>query len=324
MVLQAFAAVLLVAAALWWLVTQPLLFTGTALETPPIDPERLREHVRMLSVIFFPRDEQHPENLEWAGRYIADQFEKAGARVTRQPYEAGGATYSNVIATLGPATRERVVVGAHYDVEGRRPGADDNASGVAGLLELAGMLHAAPPGRRVDLVAYALEEPPYFNTPAMGSSVHAGSLRREGIPLRGMISLEMIGYFQDAPRSQTFPLPGLGWLYPTTGNFVTVVGHLGQLSLVRRVKRAMKTAGRLPVYSINAPRMIPGIDLSDQLSYWAAGYPAVMISDTAFYRNPNYHTMHDTMDTLDYPRMAEVVRGVFAAVRALTDDATAR
>jgi Zn-dependent M28 family amino/carboxypeptidase len=276
----------------------------------------------MLSVTFFPRDEQDPENLAWAARYIGDQFEKAGARVSRQSFDARGATFGNVIATVGPATRERLVVGAHYDVEGRRPGADDNASGVAGLLELAGMLRTAPPRMRVDLVAYALEEPPYFNTSAMGSAVHAESLRRDGIPLRAMIALEMIGYFQDAPRTQTFPFPALAWLYPSTGNFVAVVGNLGQIGLVRRVKGTMRAAGPLPVYSINAPRLVPGIDFSDHLNYWAAGYPAVMISDTAFYRNPNYHTARDTPDTLDYRRMAEVVRGVYAVVRVLTDGET--
>jgi Zn-dependent M28 family amino/carboxypeptidase len=223
----------------------------------------------------------------------------------------------NIVATFGPETPERIVVGAHYDTFMDYPGADDNASGVAGLLELARMLGQAPPSLRVELVAFTLEEPPFFRTDAQGSAVHAESLRAKDVRVRAMLNLEMIGCFSDAPGSQAFPLPLLKLWYPDTGNFIVVVGQLGRGALVRDVKRAMRGASDLPVHSINAPAFIPGVDFSDHLSYWERGYPAVMITDTAFYRNPRYHTAQDTPATLDYARMAKVTDGVHAAVRTL-------
>lgn len=300
---------------LWWYVTQPLmrshrLYHGDA----AVSPARLEAHVRTLSSEFLPRDFAHPENLDGAAAYIRSAFEQTGAAVSDQPYEAGGATYRNVIASFGPDTPERIVIGAHYDAAGPFPGADDNVSGVAGLLELAHLLGQAPPPVRVELVAYSLEEPPYFRSPYMGSAVHARALVEQGVRVRAMLSLEMIGYFTDAPRSQRFPLGILRAFYPSEGNFITVVGKLGQGRVVRRVKRAMRRASTLPVHSLNAPRWIPGVDFSDHVNYWDAGWDAVMITDTAFYRNPYYHTAQDTADTLDYQRMAQVVQGVHAAV----------
>ncbi len=151
----------------------------------------------------------------------------------------------------------------------------------------------------------------------MGSSVHAESLRKQGIRVKAMFSLEMIGCFSDEPDSQRFPATILKALYPSTGNFISVVGRLSDWSLVRTTKAAMRNASPLPVYSINAPTFIPGVDFSDQVNYWHAGYTAVMITDTAFYRNRNYHTAEDTEEKLDYKRMAMVVEGVYAAVAEL-------
>lgn len=148
----------------------------------------------------------------------------------------------------------------------------------------------------------------------MGSAVHARSLAESGTSVRAMICLEMIGYFSDAPNSQRYPIGALGVFYPSTGNFISVVGRVGGGGLVRTVKRAMTASSPLPVYSINAPSFVPGIDFSDHLNYWKEGFPAVMVSDTSFYRNGNYHTVDDTADTLDYQRMAQVVVGVHAAV----------
>ncbi|MBW3629523.1 MAG: M28 family peptidase [Gemmatimonadetes bacterium] len=282
-----------------------------------VSPARLEAHVRALAENFRPRDYSNPENLDRAAAYIAQHFRQGTTRVNDQPFQADGVTYRNVIASFGPETGERIVVGAHYDAAGPFPGADDNASGVGGLLELARLLSATTPAMRVDLVAYPLEEPPHFRTPHMGSSVHARPLRSGGVRVRAMISLEMIGYFTDAPQSQGFPLPLLRLFYPTTGSFITVVGRLGDASVVRRVKRAMRRTSALPVHSINAPRAVPGIDFSDHASYWAQGYPALMITDTAFYRNPHYHSARDTPDTLDYERMAMVMEGVHGAVLQL-------
>lgn len=285
---------------------------------PAVDPARLEAHVRTLAETFVPRDMPHPENLDRAAGYIREELQAAGGRVEDQPFEVQGTTYRNVIASFGPETRERIVVGAHYDAAGPYPGADDNASGVAGLIELARLLGRNPPRARVDLVAFSLEEPPNFGGSAMGSAVHAASLRRQEVRLRAMIGLEMIGCFSDAPGSQRFPLPALKALYPSTGNFITVAGKLGQGPLARRIKKAMRSgAAPLDVESITAPASLPGIDLSDHRNYWEAGYPAVMITDTAFYRNDNYHSASDTPDTLDYRRMAMVVQGLDAAVREL-------
>ena len=317
--LVAAAGVLLLAPlAVWFLVTQPVLRPAAAKPGVGADPARLEAHVRALSETHVPRDWAHPEGLDRAADYVRGEFRAAGGAVSDQPYAVGGRTYRNVIASFGPDTAERVVVGAHYDAAGPLPGADDNASGVAGLLELARLLGKSPPPLRVELVAFTLEEPPFFRTADMGSAIHARSLRERGLKVRAMLSLEMIGYFSDAGGSQHLPSPLLRAFYPSRGDFIAVVGKFDQRGLVRRVKRAMLGASPLPVYSVNAPRSIPGVDFSDQLNYWGAGYDAAMITDTAFYRNPNYHTARDTAGTLDYARMAMVVDGVRAAILDLS------
>ena len=306
-------AILLLVAAWFWL-TQPLIVSAKPNSARTVDPARLEAHVRKLSVELSPRDVGHLENLDRTAAYIVDQLKQTGAAVSEQPYRVEGNSYRNVIARFGPETSERIVVGAHYDSAGPLPGADDNASGVAGLLELARLLGSQPPQLRVELVAFCTEEPPYFRTTGMGSSVHAISLRTANVKVKAMLSLEMIGYFSDTHGSQHFPVGLLGALYPSTGNFISVVGRVSDGLLVRQVKRAMSNAAPLPVRSINAPSFIPGVDFSDQLNYWEAGYGAVMITDTAFYRNRNYHTEQDTAEKLDYKRMAMVVEGVYAAV----------
>jgi Zn-dependent M28 family amino/carboxypeptidase len=306
-------ALLLVAAGSLWM-TQPVFRIPERLDAPAAEPTRLEETVRELVERFHPRDFGHPENLSLAARYIGDRLRRTGAAVSEQTFEAAGASYSNVVAAFGPDTREVVVVGAHYDVAGEMPGADDNASGVAGLLELANLIARASLSRRVELVAFALEEMPFFSTDGMGSTVHARSLRSAGRRVRAMLCLEMIGCFSDEPGGQRFPFSVLRLLYPGRGNFIAVVGNLGGVGLVRRVKGAMRSASDLPVCSINAPALVPGVDLSDHMSFWRQGDPAVMITDTAFYRNPRYHTEGDVPETLDYRRMARVVDGLRRAV----------
>lgn len=296
-----------------WPVTRAGPLVGT------VDPAALEAHVRMLSDTLPPREWSRPENLERAAEYVAAQLTRAGGRVAEQPYTAFGTLqYRNVIASFGREGGERIVVGAHYDAHAGLPGADDNASGVAGLIELGRLLARTTSARRgVDLVAFTLEEAPAYRSDAMGSWVHARSLRNGGVRVRAMISLEMIGYFTDARGSQQLPHPALGLVYPRTGDFIAVIGRLGEARLVRRVKRAMQRATELPVYSMNAPTVVPGVDFSDHRSYWAHDYPAVMVTDTAFYRNPHYHTSTDTSATLDYRRMAKVVEAVHGAVVAL-------
>ncbi|HYW71528.1 MAG TPA: M28 family peptidase, partial [Pyrinomonadaceae bacterium] len=268
----------------WFWVTEPLFSQPQATPTIAVDPARLETNVRELSQTLAPRDQKHPANLDRAAGYIRGRLGETGGRLSDQPFTLSGNTYRNVICSFGPESKERIIVGAHYDSYHEYAAADDNASGVAGLIELAWLLSRANLPLQVDLVAYTLEEPPYFGTPHMGSVVHADSLRKEGIKVRAMLSLEMIGYFSDAPDSQNFPLSLLRAFYPSQGNFIAVIGSLGEGGLTRRVKRAMISSSSLPVYSINAPRFVPGVDFSDHLSYWKAGYDAFMITDTAFYR----------------------------------------
>ncbi|MFY0563863.1 M28 family peptidase [Archangium lansingense] len=282
-----------------------------------VDPERLKAHVRTLSETFHPRDHQHPDNLERTAGYLADALARAGGRVSSEPYSTGGASYRNVIATFGPDSEERLVIGAHYDAAQGAPGADDNASGVAGLLELAALLGKHPPPMRVDLVGYTLEEPPHFRRSTMGSKVHARGLREQGVKVRAMLSLESIGYFSEAPDSQRYPVASLRLRYPTQGHFIAVVGRTDERALVDTVHQTLGATGGLRSESLAAPRALKGVDFSDHASFWDEGYPAVMVTDTALFRNPHYHTPQDTWDTLDYERMAKVVQGVQCAVGAL-------
>lgn len=308
---------LLLLIGVWFWITQPLLSRASPNSERTVDPARLEAHVRKLSIELGPRDADHLENLDRVAAYIKDEFSQTTAHVSEQAYSVPGKTYRNVVARFGPESAERIIIGAHYDTAGPLPGADDNASGVAGLIELARLLGRQQPPIRVELVAFSLEEPPYFRTTGMGSSVHAESLRNQNVQVRAMISLEMIGCYSDAPNSQLFPVGVLSAFYPSRGNFIAVVGRLSDALLVRKTKSAMRNAAPLPVYSINAPRFVPGVDFSDQLNYWDAGYSALMITDTAFYRNRNYHTAQDTAEKLDYKRMAMGVEGVYAAVNEL-------
>jgi len=305
-----------VVAGLW--ITQPLFSRPQPGQTVSVDPARLEAEVRELSEQIPPRDQTHLNNLDQAAAYIHARLVETGGRVSDQPFTISGNTYRNVICSVGPESNERIIVGAHYDSYHGYPAADDNASGVAGLIELARLLSRTSLPLQIDLVAFTLEEPPYFGTAHMGSVMHAQSLREHGISVKAMVSLEMIGYFSDAPDSQSFPISLLRAIYPSQGNFIAVVGSVGEGALVRRVKRAMSGSSTLPVYSIDAPRFVPGVDFSDHLSYWKAGYEALMITDTAFYRNHNYHTANDTSEKLDYRRMAMVVAGVYGAVIDLT------
>lgn len=203
------------------------------------------------------------------------------------------------------------MIGAHYDSHSQTPGADDNASGVAGLIELAYLFGTTTPKNCVELVAYPLEEPPFFATKKMGSYIHAESLSRDNIKVIGMIALEMIGYFSDEFGSQSYPSKVLHLIYPSTGNFIAVAGNLDQRNFIAKVKSGMKGVTGLKVRSISAPRELPGIDFSDHRNYWAFNYDAIMVTDTAFYRNKAYHTADDTWDRLDYAKLADVVRAVY-------------
>ncbi len=308
--------VLVVLTATWVLLTQPLP-PEVSERSPllPVNPARLREHVETLCRCS-PRHALAP-GLEHAARYVRDQLASSGHPVEEQTFELNGRTYRNFILSFGPRSGERVVVGAHYDGRDDTPGADDNASAVAVLLELATFLKATCFKTRVDLVAYTLEEINPGLWALQGSTTHARALQKEGVRVKLMLSLEMLGYYDDRPGNQDYPFPLMKWLYPRRGNFLSLVGSLRESPLVYRLKRVMRRASPLPIHSMTAPRWVPGIEHSDHQSFWNAGYPAVMITDTAYLRNPHYHRPTDTPDTLDYHRMAHAAAAVHAAVLSL-------
>lgn len=262
------------------------------------DAARLRAHVQFLTSRV--RSADHPDELRVVAAYIADRFRASGATVEEQVFRE----YRNVIAHFGPRDPNLpvLIIGAHYDVCGDLPGADDNASGTAAILELARLLGRTPPNTPVMLVAFTTEEPPFFGSEMMGSAVHAASLKR---PVIGMMSLEMIGYFRGEQRWTSWVL---SLMYPRKGDFIGVCGGWRDRVLARRTKRALNASG-IRTVSFTGPRTM--LDASDQRNYWSRGWPAVMVTDTAYERNPNYHTARDTADTLDYARMARVVDGVF-------------
>jgi len=230
--------------------------------------------------------------------------------------------YRNVFAIKkGLKSPDRVlVVGAHYDTVIGTPGADDNASAVAGMLELARLLKDVPLDRTIHFAAFTLEEPPFFRTTSMGSYRYAEGLNKEGMDVEGMICLESIGYFSDEPESQFFPLPFFRLIYPTTGNFIIFAGNFGSKGFLGRAKEGFIKGTDLPLETISAPSIIPGMDFSDHRSFWKFGYNAFMVTDTAFYRNPNYHTAGDLPETLDFKRMSEVVLGLRSSIKKLATD----
>jgi hypothetical protein len=279
-----------------------------------VDEARMWSHVVEMSGTFLPRDWTHPENLDRCADYIAGHFKNAGAAVEMQDFPIDNRNYRNVVARFGVGKKNKIIVGAHYDACGETPGADDNASGVAGLLELAELIGKDPPACEIELVAYTLEEPPFFGGPQMGSAFHANRAAKEKDRIIGVIVLEMIGYFSDERGSQKYPLPIMRAYYPGRGNFITVVGRWNQAGWIREVKAGMQGSTDLPVYSFRGPASLQGVDYSDHRNYWPHDIPAVMITNTAFYRNSAYHTEFDTADRLDYRRMGQVVIGVYEAI----------
>jgi hypothetical protein len=279
------------------------------------DAERLKTHVLFLTDPHHSRCADNSAGLQRAASYIEAAFRQTHGRYSEQSYTAGGIQTKNLILDLGPEAGQRLVVGAHYDVFSDFPGADDNASGVAGILELARLLDHQSLSSPVELVAYSTEEPPYFATELMGSAIHANALARSGARVRAMISLEMIGYFSVRQHSLN---PLLYLLYPKNGEFIAIVGRWQDRALARAAKECFRGATTVQPVSYSGP-VAPGADLSDQRNYWAQGYPGLMITDTAFMRNAKYHTPDDTPDTLDYGKMAGVVDGALNTVLHLAN-----
>jgi len=256
------------------------------------------------------------DRLESAARYISEQFVSFGYRVTRQAFVFGGNTYHNIIAecTGNSLPEALLIVGAHYDSVSTTPGADDNASGVAGVLGLARSLAGLPLKRAVRFVAFALEEWPVYRSSNMASYHYALSLKEKNEHVEGMICLEMIGYFCDREGCQHYPFPFMNKVFPKAGNFISMVGNMRSKSFTERIAKSFRQGTDLPVVTLNAPAIVIGIDFSDHWSFGKFGYQALMVTDTAFYRNPHYHAPTDLPATLDFARMSNVVEGLITAI----------
>jgi len=283
--------------------------------------KRLSEHVNYLSVTIGERNLAKAETLEATADYINNNLQQSGYSVTEQSYSVQGHQVSNLEAKLvgSDSGGRTIVVGAHYDSVINSPGANDNASGVAAVLELARMFHGSKPRRTVRFVLFVNEEPPYFQTESMGSLVYARQLRRDQVPVAAMISLETIGFYSDEAGSQKYP-DLLGLFYPTRGNFIGFVGNPSSRALLRTAVRKFRATTSFPSEGIAAPQQWPGIGWSDHWSFWQEQYPAIMVTDTALFRYPYYHTPYDTVNRVDFARMSRVVNGLRRLVESIANE----
>ena len=285
--------------------------------------EILKSHVYKLAHVIGDRSVYKPDKLNEAANYITEQFSSYGYDVEFQTYTLMGQATRNIIACKRgkvPAVSLRnkdagktnpdevVIVGAHYDTC-FNPGANDNASAVAGLLELARLMFNKEIDCTIKFIAFVNEEPPFFKTENMGSCVYAKDAKERGEKIKAVIILEMIGYYSDEPKSQKYP-PLFGLFYPSKANFIAVVGNFSSKWLVKKTVTAFEKGAEFPIESIVTFDFVPGVDFSDHWSFWREGYPAIMVTDTAFYRYSHYHTQLDTYEKLDYESMAEVVKGL--------------
>jgi len=309
----AFVALLFAGALLGMFVTGPVVIRvpGFNLQVEP-SPDRLRSTVERLCHDYSPRSHDHPENLDRVANWIAGEFGRAGLDVRFQEYGTEQGLFRNVIGRRegSDPTAGVIVIGAHYDAIEGSPGANDNASGVAVLLELIRTLPPVTTERTHYFAAFSTEEPPFFGTDAMGSQVFANQLDKQGVDVALMVALDLVGYYSDDPNSQRFPSPLFRLLYPSRGNFVAVIGDARSGKAIERAKRGMMAASKLPIHSFRAPVSSGFVHLSDHASFRRLGMPAVQVTDTAFMRYPAYHRADDTPEKLDYTRMAELVRSL--------------
>ncbi|MDR1682377.1 MAG: M28 family peptidase [Candidatus Symbiothrix sp.] len=278
----------------------------------------IKNHLSVLTKTDGFRNYQNLKVLNQTADFIASIFRQYADTVYFQEFKVEKNIYKNVICRFGTKiNKPLVVIGAHYDVCGNQQGADDNASGVVALLELARMLKNAKTSYPVELVAFTLEEPPFFRSQYMGSYIHANYLKNNNIPLYGMVAVEMIGYFDDQKQSQSYPVKTMKVAYGTKGDFILLAKKTGSGEFVKQFSKQFKNAETIETESFKIPskiRSTAGIDFSDHLNYWNLGYDALMVTNTSFYRNKNYHQKTDTMETLDIPRMAKVIDGIVQAI----------
>jgi Zn-dependent M28 family amino/carboxypeptidase len=284
--------------------------------------DRLFLHVDRLAGLIGPRWLGKPASIKATVDYLSNQWTAMGYEVRREEYDALNATATNLIVEQqGTRQPESIILlGAHYDTVPSTPGADDNASAVAVLLEVSRLLKGHVGRKTLRFVAFACEEPPYFSLDSMGSQHHAREARKRRERIEGMLCLEMVGYFTSEPNSQQVPESLPRWthrFFPNRGDFLAAVGNLSSWRLAWAFRRGFKRGTKLPLFSIVLPERIREIRLSDNSSFWDQGYPALMLTDTSFLRNPHYHQSTDTPDTLDYESTAQVALGVAGAVRRL-------
>ncbi len=284
----------------------------------PLLEQRLQVHVEKLASEIGERNVWLPKALHAAADYIRDTWGQLGYEVHAQGYDAGGVWSENLeIEIRGDVqAKEIVLAGAHYDSVTGSPGADDNASGVAALLEIARLLAGIKPERTLRLVAFVNEESPFFYFGEMGSKVYARAARERKDDIRLMLSLEMLGYYSDEKDSQSYP-PFMRWSYPDQGNFIGFVSNLKSRRALKEFSQAFAKSSDFPFETLASPAIVPGVSWSDQLSFWREDYQAIMVTDTAFYRYPHYHRATDTPAELNYAEMARVAEGLAGALAML-------
>jgi Peptidase family M28 len=319
--LRVLIAVFAVLALLWWF---GMRMPGKNIsKAAPLSPdevalrEELRTDVQKLAGEIGERNMWHYAQLNAAADFIEGSFLHAGLRPRRDSYEMRGQACHNIEAEISGARPEILLIGAHYDSVFGSPGANDNGTGVAAILALARRFAGKKTERTLRFVAFVNEEPPYFLSNEMGSFIYAGRCKARGDKISAMISLETIGYFSDAPHSQTYPSPGLGLFYPKVGNFIGFVSNVHSRALLRRVIALFRKHANIPSEGAALPAFIPGVSWSDQWSFWRNGYPGIMVTDTAPFRYPYYHSASDTPDKLDYDRFTLVVSGMEEAIKDL-------
>jgi len=279
--------------------------------------EELRADVQKLAGEIGERDMWRYAQLNEAADFIENSFLHAGLHPRRDSYELRGQACHNIEVEIPGTHPEVLLIGAHYDSVFGSPGANDNGSGVAATLALARHFANRKMQHTMRFVAFVNEEPPYFLSGEMGSLVYAGRCKARGDKISAMISLETIGYFSDAPHSQTYPSPGLGIFYPKVGNFIGFVANVHSRALLRRVIALFREHAKIPSEGVALPAFVPGVSWSDQWSFWRNGYPGIMVTDTAPFRYPYYHSANDTPDKLDYDRFALVVSGMEKVIEGL-------
>ena len=302
---------------LWVLITNPVYEDfSSPLPESLASNTRLLADVKHLSQLRPTRNYKDIDVLNYTAKYVFDRLKALGYEPWYQEFDVEGVKYKNVVTRTGSGLGDIVVVGAHYDVAGQNnPGADDNASGVASLLELARLMKLTPYIKnRIEIVFWTLEEPPFFRTDKMGSFKHAAFLKENNENIKLMLSLETMGYFDSTEGSQKYPIDALEFFYPTKGDFIALVGGLQFWSQMRSLKENFFKGTHLDKYSINAPGFVRGVDFSDHLNYAAHRWPSFMVTDTAFYRNFEYHKANDTFKRLNYTKLALVTDGVLSVL----------